>query len=54
MNRKIADGWTVAEAKDPLANLNSRERELVEEALRNYPELTVEETIEILREFGGL
>jgi hypothetical protein len=39
---------------DPLASLNPRERELVEDTLRDYPGLTVEEAIEILHEFGGL
>jgi hypothetical protein len=40
--------------KDPLANLNQRERELVEGTLRNYPELTVEQALEMLKELGGL
>jgi hypothetical protein len=38
---------------DLLANLNPRERELVEGTLKNYPGLTVEEAIEILTEFGA-
>ena len=50
----MEDESAAAEAKDPLANLNQRERDLVEEALRNYPGITVEATIEILKEFGGL
>ena len=39
---------------DPLAGLNPRERELVEQTLRDYPQLTVEKAIQVLTEFGGL
>jgi hypothetical protein len=39
---------------DPLANLNPRERKLVEDTLQAYPKLTPEEAIEILHAFGGL
>jgi len=41
-------------AADPLAKLNPRERKLVEDTLQAYPQLTVEEAIETLKEFGGL
>jgi hypothetical protein len=39
--------------KEPLAKLHPRQRELVEGTLRNYPGLTAEGAIEVLKEFGG-
>jgi hypothetical protein len=59
MNRVMimADGpkaEAAAKATDPLASLNPRERELVEDTLKAYPQLTPEQAIEMLTEFGGL
>jgi len=50
-----ADGQqAAAKPLDPLANLSPQDRKLVEQTLQDYPGLTPEKAIEMLRAFGGL
>ena len=39
---------------DPLANLSPADKVLVQQTLKTYPALSIEEAIAMLKEFGGL